>query len=260
MATVVHPTAVIAPTAQLGRNVAVGPYAVIEDEVVVGDGCEIHAHAVLKRFTRLGESNRIFEHAVIGGEPQDVKFRGEASACIIGHDNIFREGVTINRGCGEHTETRVGNNNFLMAYSHVAHNCELADDIIVANNVALAGHIRIEDHAFLSGGVVVHQFTRIGKYAMIGGNSKIVQDCLPFFTTDGVPGRTRGLNLVGLRRGGFSHEQIQAMKQAYRTLFYSQLHLDAALLQLEAMEDANVQYLVAFIRSSQRGFAHAARD
>ena len=255
----IHPTAVVSPRARLARGVRVGPYAVVEDETTVGEGCEIGAHAVVKRFTALGRRNRVFEHACLGGEPQDVKFGGEPSALVIGDDNLIRGYVTIHRASGEGAVTRVGSRNFLMVGVHVAHDCEVGDDNIFANGAALAGHIRVEDHAFLSNNVGCHQFVRLGRYAMVGGKSKIVQDVLPFFTTDGNPPRARGLNAVGLRRAGFSAESRRALKRAYRLLFRDALPLEEALAEMEAAGDEHVLHLARFIRGSRRGFTRAAR-
>src|ERR671921_2292907 len=229
----VHSTAIVSANASLAANVRVGPYAVIEDDVEIGTDCEIAAHAVIKRYTRLGARNRIFEHAVIGGEPQDVKFKGEKSYLEIGDDNLIREFCTFHRANGEGETTRIGSRNFFMVGVHVAHNCIIGDDNIFANEVALAGHITIEDHVFLSNNVGAHQFVRMGRYAMIGGKSKIVQDVLPFFTTDGNPPRVRGLNTIGLRRAGFSAEERSALKRAYRILFRSGLPLEDALREME---------------------------
>jgi len=233
------------------------PTAIIEDNVQIGPDCEIAAYAVIKQYTRLGARNRVFEHAVIGGEPQDVKFRGETSYLEIGDDNIIREYCTLHRANGEGETTRIGSRNFFMVGVHVAHNCEIGDDNIFANEVALAGHITIEDHAFLSNNVGAHQFVRMGRYAMIGGKSKIVQDVLPFFITDGNPSRLRGVNSVGLRRGGFSEEERRALKDAYKLLFRATLPIQDALRELEHVDDENVAHLVRFIQSSKRGFIRA---
>jgi len=233
------------------------PTAIIEDNVEIGPDCEIGAYAVIKQYTRLGTRNRVFEHAVIGGEPQDVKFKGETSYLEIGDDNIIREYCTFHRANGEGETTRIGSRNFFMVGVHVAHNCEIGDDNIFANEVALAGHIRVEDHVFLSNNVGAHQFVRMGRYAMIGGKSKIVQDVLPFFITDGNPSRLRGVNSVGLRRGGFSEEERRALKEAYKLLFRSTMPIQDALRELEQVDDENVAYLVRFIRSSKRGFIRA---
>ena len=255
----IHQTALISSSARLAPGVRVGPYAVIEEEVSIGADSEIGAHTVIKRFTSMGERNRVFEHAVLGGEPQDVKFKMERSRLLIGNDNLIREGVTLHRASGEGQATLIGSRNFLMIGVHVAHNCRIGDDNVFANEVALAGHITVEDHAFLSNNVGCHQFVRIGRYAMVGGKSKIVQDVLPFFITDGNPPRVRGLNSVGLRRAGFSTIERRALKQAYHLLLRSGLALEAALAQMEQLEDANVQHLISFIQGSQRGFARARR-
>ncbi|HEX8137136.1 MAG TPA: acyl-ACP--UDP-N-acetylglucosamine O-acyltransferase [Pyrinomonadaceae bacterium] len=255
----IHPTAIISPRAAIARHVRISPYAVIEDEVIIGAGCEIGAHAVIKRFTSLGQRNRIYEHTTLGGEPQDVKFKGERSCLSIGDDNLIREGVTIHRASGEGEVTQVGSRNFLMIGTHIAHNCVIGDDNIFANEVALAGHIRVEDHVFLSNNVGAHQFVRFGRYAMVGGKSKIVQDVLPFFTTDGNPPRVRGLNLIGLRRGGFDARARQLLKEAYRILFRRGLGLGEALAEMALLKDENVNHLIGFIRESRRGFTRERR-
>ena len=251
----IHPTAVVSTRAEIGEGVRVGPLAVIEEGVTIGAGCEIAAHAVVKRYTTLGQRNRVYEHAVLGGEPQDVKFKGEATRLIIGDDNHIREYSTLHRSNSADEDTRVGSRNFLMVGVHIAHNCHIGDDNIFANGVALAGHITVEDHTFLSNNVGCHQFIRIGRYAMVGGKSKIVQDVLPFFTTDGNPPRVRGLNSLGLKRAGFTAEQRQNLKNAYKILLRSGLTLDDALAQLAASDDENVAHLVKFIRASQRGIS-----
>jgi len=255
----IHPTTVISPRAEIASDARVGPYVVIEDDVTVGAGCEIASHAVIKQFTTLGRGNRVFEHAVLGGLPQDVKFKGETSRLIIGDDNLIREGTTLHRASGENEETRIGSRNFLMIGVHIAHNCVVGDDNIFANEVALAGHITIEDHVLLSNNVGAHQFVRMGRYAMVGGKSKIVQDVLPFFITDGNPPRVRGLNSVGLRRAGFSSGERSALKNAYRLLFRSQLALEDALREMAELNDSNVDHLINFIHASKRGFSRARR-
>ncbi len=238
---------------------AIHPTAIIEDDVEIGPDCEIGAYSVIKRFTRLGARNRVFEHVVLGGEPQDVKFKSETSYLEIGDDNLIREFCTFHRANGEGATTRIGSRNFFMVGVHVAHNCIIGDDNIFANEVALAGHIVIEDHVFLSNNVGAHQFVRMGRYAMIGGKSKIVQDVLPFFITDGNPARVRGVNSVGLRRAGFSEEARRTLKEAYRTLFRSATPIQEALKQLDRVEDENVRHLLNFIRSSNRGFTTGKR-
>ena len=255
----IHPGAVVSPTARIGTNVVIGPYAVIEDDTEIGDDCKIRSHAVIKRFTTLGPSNIVYEGAVLGGEPQDISFIECKSYLRIGANNRIREGVTIHRGSQPDSETLVGSSCFLMANSHIAHNCRLGDRVIIANNVALAGYVEIQDQAFISGGVVVHQFTRIGRLAMIGGNAKIVQDCLPFVITDGAPGRAHGLNIVGLRRAGLKPHEIRILKDAYRLLLRSGLSLEESVVGLERIDDPLVTQLIDFVRSSKRGFCHEAK-
>jgi len=255
----IHSTAVVSAKALIASDVRIGPYVVIEDDVEIAPACEIGAHAVIKQFTKVGARTRVFEHAVLGGEPQDVKFRGEASSLIIGEENLIREFCTLHRACGEGEATRIGSRNFFMVGVHVAHNCKVGDDNIFTNGAALAGHIEVEDHVFLSNNVGAHQFVRMGRYAMVGGKSKIVQDVLPFFITDGNPPRVRGINAVGLRRAGFSTEARRALKTAYQILFRSGMALEDALRELERSADQNVQHLVNFIRGSERGFTRAAR-
>lgn len=236
------------------QQMPIHPTAIIEDNVEIGPDCEIAAYAVIKRYTKLGARNRIFEHAVVGGEPQDVKFRGEQSYLEIGDDNLIREFCTLHRASGEGETTRIGSRNFFMVGCHVAHNCVIGSDNIFANEVALAGHIVVEDQVFISNNVGAHQFVRFGRHAMVGGKSKIVQDVLPFFTTDGNPPALRGLNSVGLRRSGFSESARRTLKEAYRLLFRSGLPMEEALQQLDQIDDENVVHLIAFIRASKRGF------
>lgn len=255
----IHATAVVSPRAELARGVRVGPYAIVEDHVQIGEGCEIGAHAVVKRFTTLGERNRVSEHVTLGGEPQDVKYKGEPSALHIGDDNLIREYVTVHRASGEGQATRVGSRNFLMVGVHVAHNCEVGDDNTFANGAALAGHVLVEDHVFFSSNVGAHQFVRFGRYSMVGGKSKVVQDVLPFFITDGNPPYVRGLNTIGLRRGGFSPASRAALKRAYQLLFRARLPLARAVEALADVDDESVAHLAAFINGSRRGFTREER-
>ena len=255
----IHSTAVVAADARLGANVCIGPYAVIEEDVVLGDDCQIAAHAVIKRHTRLGARNRIAENAVIGGDPQDFKFRPDCiSFTEIGDDNWLREGVTVHRGSREGSTTRLGNGCFLMAYSHIAHDCAVGNHVVMANTAGIAGEVAVHDRAFVAAAVTVHQFCRIGRHAMIGLSSKVVQDALPFCITDGNPGRARGLNIVGLRRNGFGKDEVAALKDAYRML-YSRVPLAEALARMKAMNSTAASELAGFIEASKRGFAHPTR-
>jgi UDP-N-acetylglucosamine acyltransferase len=253
----VHNSAIVSPAARIGRDVSIGPCAVIEDQTVVGDGCEIRAHAVVKRHVTLGSGNRVHEGAVLGGEPQDLSFREQESHLVIGDRNVIREGVTIHRSTKAGGTTVVGSDCFLMVNVHVAHDNRIGDRVIMANNVMLAGHVEVGEKAFLGGGAGVHQFCRVGRLAMIGGNAKVVQDCLPFVVTDGHPARARGLNVVGLRRAGVTAPQIGTLKAACRLLLRSGLRLEASLEAMGALRDPLVDEMIAFIRTSKRGFAHA---
>ena len=254
----IHPTAIVDGGARLGEGVVIGPCAVVEDEVTIGARTELRAHAVVKRYTTLGAGNTVHEGAVLGSEPQDLGFTGGETRLEIGDGNRIREGVTIHRATRPGQVTRVGSGCFLMAYAHIAHDNRIGDQVIIANNTALAGYVEIDTGAFLSGGVVVHQFCRIGRLAMIGGNSKVIQDALPFVTSDGVPSRACGLNLVGLRRAGIPAPHIRALKEGYRLLLRASLRLPDALERMAALQDPLVDEMTAFVRASKRGFAHAA--
>jgi UDP-N-acetylglucosamine acyltransferase len=252
----IHPSALVDPSSDLGEDVTIGPHAIIEEHVVIGSDCSIAAHAVVKRHTRMGRRNRVHEHAVIGGDPQDYKFKPCASRLEIGDDNIIREGVTIHRGSNEETATRIGDGNFLMAYCHVAHDCQLGNHIVIANGALLGGVVTVQDRTFISGAVTIHQFCRVGRLAMVAGSAKIVQDCLPFVITDGVPGRARGLNAVGLRRAGMDAAEIQELKRAFRVLCRAGMSLKDALAELASFTAPSVAELKRFIETSTRGFAH----
>jgi UDP-N-acetylglucosamine acyltransferase len=254
----IHPTAQIDPGAEIGRDTSIGAFAVVERDVVIGDGCRIAAHAVIRRHTTLGPRCRVWEHATLGGEPQDVSFHDQVSRLEIGADNIIREGVTIHRATTEGGSTRVGDGNFVMANCHIAHDCRIGDRVIIANGALLAGHVSVADRAFVSGNVVIHQFARVGTLAMVGGLARVSQDCLPYMITEGSPASARGLNLVGLRRAGFTVEQVRGLKRAFRTLFRAGRSLQDALAELEASSCAEVASLAAFVRSSKRGFTHGS--
>jgi UDP-N-acetylglucosamine acyltransferase len=255
----VHSTAIVSPDARLGQEVSIGPYAVVEDRTVIGDGCEIRAHAVIKRYTTLGAGNRVYEGAVLGGEPQDLSFRDQETGLVIGDRNLIREGVTVHRSTKAGGATVVGSECFLMANAHVAHDGRIGDRVIMANNVMLAGHVEVGERVFLGGGAGVHQFCRVGRLAMVGGVAKVVQDCLPFVITDGHPARARGLNVVGLRRAGVTAAELRTLEEAYRLLLRSGLRLEPALEKMALLQDPLVDEMVAFVRGSKRGFAHAHR-
>lgn len=256
----IHPSAVIDPAARLAPGVSVGPFAVIEPDVTIGAGSEIRAHAVIKRYTTIGRENRVHEGAVLGGEPQDLGFDGAPSRLEIGDRNVFREGATVHRATRPDGATRIGSDCFLMANAHVAHDCVLADRVILANDALLSGHVQVGERAFVSGCVVVQQFSRIGRLALLGGGSKVPKDCLPFVITDGNPARARGLNVVGLRRAGFTAAQLRALREAFRLLLRSALPLETALERMAQLADPNVDEMIGFCRASQRGFHKGVRD
>lgn len=254
----IDPTACVAPAARLGGGVRVGPFAVIEDDVEIGAGCEIAAHAVIKRHTRMGPDNRIGEHAVIGGVPQDLAFRGQRSYLVIGAGNVIREGATLNRSSREDEATTVGNRCYLMAYSHLGHDCRVGDQVIVANGALLAGFVEVGDRAFVSGNVAIHQFARVGRLAMVGGLARVSQDCLPLMITEGSPARARAVNTVGLRRAGFAAGDIRAAKYALGILARMP-RLEDALAALDADASPPAREIAYFIRGSRRGFSHPVR-
>lgn len=247
----IHPTAVIHAGAELHPTVQVGPYAVIGEQVKIGAHSVIGAHVVIDGCTEIGARNQIFPGAAIGLEPQDLKYNGADSLVKIGDDNRIREYVTINRATGGDEVTQIGNSNLLMAYVHVAHNCEIGDHVIITNSVALAGHVVIESRARVGGIVGIHQFVRIGCLAMVGGMSRIERDVPPYMVVEGNPSRVRAINRVGLERAGFSAETQQLMKQAYRILYRQKLTLPEALEKLTSLpEDSHVQHLQKFLRDS----------
>jgi UDP-N-acetylglucosamine acyltransferase len=247
----IHPTAVIHPQAQLHPTVRVGPYAVIGEKVTIGENTEIGAHVVIEGPTEIGRSNRIFPGAVIGLEPQDLKYKGGASWVKIGDNNLIREYVTINRATEEGEVTAIGNHNLLMAYAHVAHNCTIENEVIIANSVALAGHIHIESKARISGVLGVHQFVHVGSLAMVGGMSRIERDVPPYTIVEGNPSRVRSLNLVGLQRAGVTAGEISQIKKAFRLIFRSNVPLQEALAELDAIADnPQVRHLCQFVQAS----------
>jgi UDP-N-acetylglucosamine acyltransferase len=255
-AALVDPSARIAPGASLGAGVAVGPFAVIGPHVRIGAGSVVDSHVVIEGDTELGEGNRVYSFASIGRPPQDLKYRGEPTRLRIGDRNTIREAVTVHLGtAGGGGLTSIGDDNLLMAYAHVAHDCHVGSHTILANAATLAGHVRVEDYATVGAYSGVHQFCRVGRHAFIGGFSVVTKDVLPFSKTVGNRARIFGLNLVGLRRRGFSAERIAALRQAYRVLLQSRLNASEAVARLrtEGPRTEDVELLLDFIRSSQRG-------
>jgi UDP-N-acetylglucosamine acyltransferase len=251
----IHPTAIIDSEAQLGRGASIGPYSVVSSDVVLGEGCEIGSHVVLRPGTRLGEKCRILHHAVIGEDPQDLKFGGEYSTTEIGARTVIREFVTVNRGTKAHERTVIGSDCFLMAYSHVAHDCIVGNHVIMANSANLAGHIEVEDWVIIGGLVGVHQFVKIGCHSMIGGGFRVTKDVPPFITAAGEPLRFCGLNAIGLRRRGFSPESIHALRQTYDIIYRSPYNVSDALdvIRKRANLSNEVQQVLKFIQRCDRG-------
>jgi UDP-N-acetylglucosamine acyltransferase len=252
-----HPTAVIDASAQIADGVRVGPYAIVEARVAIGEGCTIAGHAVIGEDTRIGRHNAIHHHAVVGTASQDGKWRGERTGLVVGDENVIREFATLNRATGEGNVTRIGSRCRLLAYSHVAHNTVIEDRVILANCAEVGGEALVEEGAIVGGLVAVHQRCRIGAFAIVGAGSKVTQDILPFITADGHPARPKGLNVIGLRRSGFSAEAISHIKAAYHCLFRRGVRLDAALEALcrDHGDSAEVMRMVTFIRSSERRIA-----
>ena len=257
MTTRIHPTAIISASAELGADVEVGPFAIIGDECVIGAGSVIAARATLERFVTLGRNVKIGIGSVLGGDPQDLKFKGERTTVEIGDNTVVREYATINRGTSQSFKTSVGANSFVMSYVHLAHDCHVGEGVVLANMVQLAGHVTVEDRVILSGVTAVHQFTRIGRNAIVGGCSRVSKDVPPFVKAVGNPMKLYGLNSIGLQRNGFSAETILELKRAYRLLFRSDLNIAQAVERVtaEVEQIPEVVQLVQFVEASQRGVA-----
>jgi UDP-N-acetylglucosamine acyltransferase len=257
MTKTIHPTAFIDPSAQLADGVSVGAFAVIEAGVIVGAGTSIGHHAVLQTGSVLGRENRVQAHAVIGGEPQDLKYKGQPSQIIIGDNNLIREFTTLNRGTEEGGGvTRIGSRNLFMAYVHVAHDCVVGDDCVIANSVALAGHCVVGDHVTIGGLTGLHQRARVGTQAMVGALSRLSKDVPPYSITSGCDEvKVYSLNKLGLKRRGFSKDAIHALEHAYRLYQDPNLNQGEAVAELESIADrsAEVQHLLEFVKGSDRG-------
>ncbi len=260
--TTIHATAVVDPRAQLGEGVEIGPFSVIGPEVQLGAGCRIGPHVVIDGRVRMGERNRIFPGACIGLEPQDLKYGGAPTEVVLGDENTIRECVTINRATADGEQTRLGSGNLLMAYSHVGHNCELGDRVVVANSVAIAGHVVIGDRAVIGGLSGIHQFVHIGKLAMVGGMSRIDRDVPPFAIVEGHPGRLRGLNRIGLKRSGLAEqdggEELQQLQRVWNRLYRGDEVLVQALASIRQerllpASEALCGFLEASIAPGRRG-------
>jgi UDP-N-acetylglucosamine acyltransferase len=253
----IHPTAIVDLKAEIGEGVEIGPYSIIRRDVVIGQGTRIGPHVVIGEGTQLGKNCEIYQFASVGEPPQALAYKGEKTYLVMGDRNIVRECVTLNRGTIQGGgKTVIGHNNLFMAYSHVGHDCTLGNQVILANSAALAGHIILEDYAIVGGLAAVHQFCRVGTHSFIGGVSGVLMDIPPYTLAQGAPSRLHGLNIVGIKRSGFSAETVRALKKAYRIIFRSALTLEKAVKRIEEDEIAKisqVQHLLHFIQNSKRG-------
>jgi len=254
-ATTISPQAFVHPGAKLGKNVIIEPFAYVDDNVEIGDGSYIMSKADIRSGSRIGANCKIFPGAAIGGIPQDLKFRGEDSVAIIGNNTTVRECVTVNRGTASKGRTVVGDNCLLMAYSHIAHDCAVGNNVIIGNATQLAGEVDIFDYAILSGSVLVHQFTRIGQHVMIQGGTRLGKDIPPFVIAGREPVSYSGINLVGLRRKGFTNEKINEIQEIYRLIYQSGLNFSDAVTKVEAEFERTpeMEIIVSFIKDSPRG-------
>jgi UDP-N-acetylglucosamine acyltransferase len=255
----IAPTARVHPDAVIGPGTRIGEFCVIESDTAIGAQCVLEPYVYVKRWTTLCDANEISAGTVLGTDPLDKSFGGARSYLRIGDRNKIREHFTISRGTQPESETRIGNGNYVMTSGHIAHNCQLGDDIVVASCALVAGYVEIEDQAFVSGGVVIHQYSRIGRLAMIGGNTRVNSDLPPYFLYSDFNVAAKGLNIVGLKRAGFSLADVNRLKAAYRLLYRSGLKLEEAVERIEAeLPSEQTRHLVSFIRKSQRGICREA--
>ncbi|MEO8207245.1 MAG: acyl-ACP--UDP-N-acetylglucosamine O-acyltransferase [Chthoniobacterales bacterium] len=254
----IHPTAVIDASAKIGSNTRIGPYCVIGPKVVMGDDCELTNHVTVAGPTTIGNGNIFYPYCSIGQRTQDLKYKAEPTYLEIGSNNSFREFCTVNRGTAPESKTVIGSHGNFLAYSHIAHDCVVGDHVIFSNNGTLAGHVIVEDHALIGGLAGVHQFCRIGKYAILGGCTKVVQDVVPFMIADGNPAEMRGINQVGLERNDFSTEAVRNLKEAYRIIYRSNLNTKQAVetIRTQLPQIPEILSVVEFIEASKRGIVH----
>jgi UDP-N-acetylglucosamine acyltransferase len=251
----IHPTAVVDPGAEIGTGTVVGPYCIIGADVVLGANCWLQHHVTLSGPMRAGTGNKLYAYCSIGQQTQDLKYQGEPTYLEIGDENTFREFVTVNRSTSSDGKTRIGSRGNFLAYSHIGHDCTVGDDVVFSNNGTLAGHVQVGHHAVMGGLTAVHQFCRIGRFAITGGCSKIVQDVPPFMIADGNPAQIRGINLVGLERKQFPAESVKLIKEAFRLIYRAKLNTRQAIeaIRKELPETAEIRELVTFIEASDRG-------
>jgi len=264
MSGLIHPTAIVAPEARIAGDVSIGPYSIVGPDVCIGEGTQVGPHCIIDGHTTIGRNNHFYRFCSIGGMPQDKKYGGEPTRLEIGDGNMVREYVTINTGTAQDVGvTRVGDDNWIMAYVHIAHDCQVASHTVIANSVQLAGHIHIDDWAIIGGSSAVHQFVRIGAHSMIGGTSSIRQDIPPYVIGAGDPFRPVGINSEGLNRRGFAPQTVSALKEAYKILYRRQLNVEEAAVQIAALQARHpqahdaLQVLVDFLNASTRGIARA---
>lgn len=256
--TQIHPSAIVHPTAEIGHDVTIGPFCVIEENTKIGDRCQLNAFVSIKAGSQLGPENKVHEHAVIGGAPQHLRAGVDLGEVHLGTGNVVREFVTIHRGLAAGKNTIIGNHNLLMVQAHVGHDTQIGNNTIITNNVLLGGHAIIEDRAYISGNVAVHQFCRIGRNAMVGGQARVVQDVAPFVTIDGCTSLVVGLNIIGLKRSGFTPQQLSDLKRAYRIIFRSNLGNREALERVRRdFADSPALHFAEFLAESERGFVQA---
>lgn len=250
----IHESAIVSKKAEIGKNVEIGPWCVIEDGVVIGDNTKLWQNVYVARGTTIGKGNVIHMGAVIGHEPQHTAYKGEETGLTIGDNNIIREYVTMHRSFEKGHKTIIGNNNYFMANSHVAHDCEVGDEVIMVNSSLLGGHVKVEDRVFIGGGAAAHQFTRIGTLAMIGGLTRVVQDVVPYTLLE-CDAEVRGLNVVGLRRAKLGAQVMAQIKEAYKILYLSGLNIPNALKQIRAIPNAckEVLHMAEFIEGTKKG-------
>jgi UDP-N-acetylglucosamine acyltransferase len=250
----VDPRSVVHPRAVLHQGVKVGPYAIVEEDTKIGPNTVVGAHAVIKRWTTIGSDCTICEHALLGGAPQDIHYTGFPSYLKIGSGNVIREFVSIHRASRENESTVVGDGNFIMAYAHIGHDCIIGDNTIITNYAGLSGFVHVEDKAIISGHVGIHQFVRIGSLAIVSGCSGVSQDVPPFAIAAGRPAEVAGVNVIGLRRAGFSPAERKAIQKAYKLLFFSGMNLSHAIEEIEKEEtNQHIERLISFIREAKRG-------
>lgn len=252
---IIHDTAIVHPEAVIPESVSIGPYSIIGPRVVIGERVQIDSHVLIEKDTAVGDDCRLCKGAVLGTDPQDLKYAGESTTLVVGSRTTVREYATLNRGTIDAGTTEVGDDCLIMAYAHVSHDSRIGNHVILANAANMGGHVTVEDWAIVGGVTAIHQFVRIGRHSFVGGGSRLPQDVVPYTMVAGSPCAAFGLNLVGLRRRGFERATIRALRDAYRTIFQSNLNVSQAVAALDAMDDRvpEVDYVLEFIQASERG-------